>query len=863
MDTIHVNYSLYIKNSIVETDVNTFMGKITGLFFRSVNFDKESLQTLKEYQARGCLVYASYQSANTTLLMLVNMLQKHGFKAPRLALDFTPNILQMAVNFFTSASVLFQKITGRKKYETISDFNYILELLRGNKTMILSLLSRKLFIRRYIEIKSDTLQHLVEAQKLIDEPIYIFPQVLFWNQNPEKTRTLVTSRATGDRGFFSGLFTLIKSATPSFMRISRPLNLKEEIAQSPADDPRQIARKVRNKLLEIYNNEKRIVLGPTIKSQQEMMEKVLYHKNVLDEISTLMEREHLSENKLRKKAYEYFKEIAANFSIMTIKWFNQSVQYMFTKIFDGIYFNTDELKRVREAALRAPIIFVPSHKSHMDYLIISSMLYMNKIIPPHIVAGANLSFFPMGPIFRKSGAFFMRRSFKGLYLYPTIFKQYIKTLISEGYSIEVFIEGTRTRTGKLISPKMGILSYLIEAIEEGYSKDMILIPTTISYDRILEESTYHMELKGKEKETESTSNFVKSRKFLKRKYGKVYLSFNEPFSFNEYRDTLKEGEDPASSLGQYIMRRIGEIVMATPFSVASAAMLQSAAGGFTRDILKHRITVLHDYLTFAGVRMSDHLAQASNFEEIIDYVIDSYSQDGIVGVPVAGVGDGTREVLEGVYTLNENERSRINFYKNSILHFFLPVTFVSVALLTRANDAGADGHAIADTFADLMDIFSEEFVYLETTMDVPAAIRKTLDFLSQRSAVSGHDGKYRIQKEKRNDIILFAKAVQDFLESYLVVCDCVMQLKKRLSRKELLYEVRKNGIKLFHLGDVRLAESLSVPNYENAIVRLNRAMALETVHAGKKQTDIQIRDSGKIIEMKNRIERYLKPLQKL
>jgi glycerol-3-phosphate O-acyltransferase len=234
-----------------------------------------------------------------------------------------------------------------------------------------------------------------------------------------------------------------------------------------------------------------------------------------------------------------------------------------------------------------------------------------------------------------------------------------------------------------------------------------------------------------------------------------------------------------------------------------------------------------------------------------------------VGVPVAGVGDGTREVLEGVYTLNENERSRINFYKNSILHFFLPVTFVSVALLTRANDAGADGHAIADTFADLMDIFSEEFVYLETTLDVPAAIRKTLDFLSQRSAVSGHDGKYRIQKEKRNDIILFAKAVQDFLESYLVVCDCVMQLKKRLSRKELLYEVRKNGIKLFHLGDVRLAESLSVPNYENAIVRLNRAMALETVHAGKKQTDIQIRDSGKIIEMKNRIERYLKPLQKL
>jgi glycerol-3-phosphate O-acyltransferase len=863
MDKIQVSNSLYIKNSIVETDVNTFMGKVIGIFFRNIKFEAESLQTLKEYQAKGRVVYVSYQSANTPLLILVNMLQNHGFKVPSLALDFTPNVMQMTVNFFTSAYALFQKITGRKKIETISDFNYILELLRGNKAMILSLLSRKLFIRRYIEIKSDTLQYLVEAQKLIDEPIYVFPQVLFWNQNPERTRTLVTSRATGDRGFFSGLFALVKSATPAFMRISRPLNLREEIAQSPADDPRQIARKLRNKLLEIYNNEKRIVLGPTIKSQQEMMEKVLYHKNVLDEIRDLMEKDHLTENKLRKKAYGYFKEIAANFSIITIKWFNQAVQYMFTKIFDGINFNIDELKRVREAALRAPIIFVPSHKSHMDYLIISSMLYINKIIPPHIVAGANLSFFPMGQIFRKSGAFFMRRSFRGLKLYPTIFKQYIKTLINEGYSIEVFIEGTRTRTGKLISPKMGILSYLIEAIDEGYSKDMIFIPTTISYDRILEESTYHMELKGKEKETESTSNFVKSRKFLKRKYGKVYLSFNEPFSFSEYREKLKEGEDLAVSLGYYIVRRIGEIITATPFSVASAAMLLSSAKGFTRDILKHRIAVLHDYLRFTGVRMSDHLAQASNFDEIIEYVIASYFQDGIVGEPVAGVSDGTREVLEGVYTLNENERSRINFYKNTIIHFFLPVTFISVALLTRAGEEGADGHMIADTFADLMDIFSEEFVYSESMLDASGAIAKSLDYLAHQSAVTSHDGKYRIQPEKRDDIILFAKAVQDFLESYLVVCDCVIQLKKRLSRKELLYEVRKNGIKLFHLGDVKLAESLSVPNYENAIVRLDRAVALETIHSGKKQVDVQVKDLEKVIEMKNRIERYLKPLQKL
>jgi glycerol-3-phosphate O-acyltransferase len=864
MNKIQIRHSSYIRDSLVRTDVNAHIGRITSLLFRSVEFDGESLQTLKEYRGKGPVVYASYQSANTPLMILVNLLRKHGFKDPDLALDFTPNIFQMTVNFFDSAAVLFNKITGRKRIERVSDFDYILDLLKNGRSLVLSLLSRKLFIRRYIQIKSDTLQYLVEAQKQIDEPIYIFPQMLFWNQNPERTRAFVTSRATGDRGFFSGLFTVSKSQTPAFVRIAKPLNLKEEIESSPADDPRQIARKLRNKLLEIYNNEKRSVLGPTIKSQQEMMEKVLYHKNVLDEIRALAEADHTPEKKLRKKAYGYFREIAADFSIIVIKWFNWAVQYMFTKIFDGINYNLDDLKRVREAAQRAPIIFVPSHKSHMDYLIISSLFYENKIIPPHIVAGANLSFFPMGQIFRRSGAFFMRRSFRGLKLYPTIFRQYIKMLIGEGYSIEVFIEGTRTRTGKLIPPKLGILRYMIETIEEGYNKDMIFIPITISYDRILEESTYHMELKGKEKETESTSNFVKSRKFLKRKYGKVYLSFNEPISFNEYRGRLKEGEDVTLSLGSYIMRRIGEIVMATPFSVASSAMLLSSAKGFTRELLKKRISMQVDYLKHAGARMSDQLAHAANTDEILDYVLDSYFQDGIVGQAVAGVNrEGESEVLEGVYTLNENERSRINFYKNTIIHIYLPATFLSIAFLSRGGEEGIDGHMIADVFADLMDLFSEEFVYSEAMLDTPGMIAKVLEYFTGRSVIAAHEGKYRVAAEHRDELVLFAKGVQDLLEAYLAVCDCALQIKTHLSRKEMVYEVRKNGIKLFHLGDIKFAESLSVPYYENAIAKLERTAALEGVQTGKKQAELQVKHDQGVVEMKNRIQRYLLPLQRL
>lgn len=864
MDTVQKRSLYYGNETLVRTRANDFMEKVTAVFFKSVDFDEESLHTLQEYQGKGRIAYVSYQSANTSLLVLVNLLRGRGLPVPERALDFTPNIFQMFTNIANYISSLADKFGSRgAKIETVSEADMVLGLLRDNRPLILSILSRKLFIRRYIEIKSDSLQYLIEAQKQIDEPIYVFPEILFWNQNPERTKTLVTSRATIDRGFFSGLFTLFKSSTPAFVRVARPINLKEEIAQATTDEPRQLGRLLRNRLLEIYGQEKRAVLGPVMKSQHEIMEKVLYHKNVIDEIKQLERDDHTSERKLRKKAYRYFREIAADFSINMIKWFHASVRYMFTRIFDGIYYDIEDMKRVREAAQKAPLILVPSHKSHMDYLIVSSIFYENKIIPPHIVAGSNLTFFPMGPVFRRSGAFFMRRSFRGLKLYPVVFKQYIKTLINEGYSIEFFIEGGRSRTGKIMLPKMGILKYLIDAIEEGYNKDMMFVPITISYDRILEESSYHMELKGKEKEKESTSNFVKSSSLLKRKYGKVYLSFNEPFSFREFRERHGGGEDLTDSLGEFIGKRISEIVMATPFSVTSAAMLQSSASGFTRDMLKERISVLRDYLAWAGVRMSEDLANAAGADAIIDYVLASYMQDRIVGEAVAGVKGGAPEVLPGLYTLNDNERSRINFYKNSILHFQLPVTFLAAPLLCLSGADGLDEKAAADCFADLMDLFSGEFVYSESIRDTAATVAKSLDYLAGRSVITRSGSMIRVAEERRGELVLFAKGMQDMLESYLVVCDCVAGLSKRMSRKELVHEVRKNGIRLYHLGEVKLTESLSQPTYDNAVTKLKEAGVLEMTQSGKKQVDVQVLSAEKATDMKARVEKYLRPLQKL
>jgi glycerol-3-phosphate O-acyltransferase len=856
--------SLYISNSLMNTGARALMGRLAGIFFRKIDFDAESINTLREYCGKGRVAYVSYQSSSAPLHILVNLLRRHGSPVPDIALDFTPSLLQATENFFSHVSFLFRKYFEGKKLVTVPDRDYIINLFRGKRAVILSVLSRRLFIRRYIDIKSDSLEYLIEAQRVIDDPIYLFPQMLFWTQDPERTRTFISTHATTDMGFFAGLFTMLTSTTPAFVRVSTPINLKEEIERSSTEDLKQISRMIRNRLLEIYTHEKRTALGPVIKSHQEMMEKVLEHKNVIDDIQLLRESERQSEKLLRKKAYRYFREIAAHFSITVLKWFHRTVRYMLNKIFDDITFDINDLQRVREAAQRGPLVLVSCHKSHMDYLIISCIFYENKIFPPFIVAGTNLTFFPMGQIFRRCGAFFMRRSFRDLKLYPTVFKQYIKTLVGEGYTIEFFIEGTRSRTGKMNAPKLGILKYLISAIEEGYNRDMIFVPITISYDRIVEESSYHMELKGKEKEAETTSAFVRSRKLLKRNYGNVYLTFNEPIAFSEFAAGLKKDEDLTESLGAYLGRRISEVVTATPFAVTSAAMLLSSAKGFSRDKLKKRFASLHDYLLFAGVRMSTTMQDAANYDEIIDYVIESYQYDDIISELSAGI-DGTEGeiTLHGVYEIYENERARINFYKNSITHFFLPVTFISAALLAFAQGDVMDIRQLTDRFTDLMDLFSEEFIYSEEMLDTDGVIAKYLGYLEGRSAVSRRGDNVIIVPSNRDELILFAKAAQDILESYLIVCDSVNQIRRKMSRRDLVYEVRKNGMKLYNLGDVKLSESLSMPTYDSALAKLEKSGVLEMRHVGKKYPEISIKFPVKALEIKQRVQSYLWNLQRM
>jgi glycerol-3-phosphate O-acyltransferase len=830
--------------------------RLANYLFRKAEFDEQSLEYIREYSKKGAVVFASFQSSNISLFLFCNLLRRCGLKPPTLALDYNPVILQPISFIWRRIGRVFKRIIFRKRAVNILDTDYVERTLKAGMSVLFPLLSAKFFLRRYIEVKYDSLRYFIELQKKTSTPIYFFPQMIFWNQNPERTGNIFPSQgAASNRGFFSAL---ISTSSPSYVRILQPLNLQEVVAESGDLSTSEIALRLRNRLIEMYQKEKRIVLGPVLRSQQEMIEKVLFHSDVLKAISEISVNEGISEEKLKRYAYKYYREIAADYSFYYIRFFVGIIDYIFKKIFSGITWDPEDLKMIREAAQKGPIVLTPCHKSHMDYLILSYIFMKNQINPPHVAAGANLSFFPIGLLFRHCGAFFLRRSFKGLTLYPIVFRQYLKTLVQESYPIEFFIEGGRTRTGRLVYPKLGILHYLIDAVDDNYNKDLVFIPISVGYDRVLEENSYAQELKGKNKAKETMGTVVKSSKVLWRKHGMVYVNFDKPFTLKEIEAEGITGNDRVTETANRIIKGINRVTAIGPFSLATTAMLLMSLKGFSRQGLIERMKLLHDHFTSIGVKIYKKTSEPENYDTIIDYVFASYKEDKII--EELKFEDGKN--LDGMHLIKEENRARIAFYKNSISHFLIGISYTCLGILAcKKKSHEIKLSEIAEHFLFLKKLCQREFIYPDEIADHEETILKCAVYLEKRGILSINGDTITLKEDNNEDIAFFARATVDILESYFAVLDVVERMfKKKIPSKDLFLDIRKNAIKMYHLGFIKLPESLSTPNYKSALAMLIDENILVEEHSGKKSSIYFVKDQVAPRKIKEKIELFLSTL---
>ena len=448
------------------------------------------------------VVYVLQYSAISSLLVLEETLQKAGLPSSQLPLTLHDNRLEKSF-FFTSAP-------------------------QGH-----------LFRRRYSPVIQERLKTMVNAANTDpDLKVQVVPVSIFWGRSPDKEKSLfklLMSDTWSVAGRIRQFFIILLHGRNTLVQFSPALSLQQVVAESSTPD---IATRKMARILRVhFRRTRQATLGPDMSHRRTLVSKLVRTTAVREAIEKTVQKENISHKKANHNALKYADEIASNVSIATVRFLDILLTWVWNKIYNGVKVNN--IEAVKTAAQEGSIIYVPCHRSHIDYLLLSYILFKNGLMVPHIAAGLNLNLPVVGSVLRSGGAFFMRRSFKNNPLYGAVFNEYMHTMFTRGYPVEYFVEGGRSRTGRTLEPRAGMLVMTVRSYLRDSRKPIIFIPVYVGYEKILEARSYLGELKGKTKKKESVFTLFKSLRSLRNSFGQVNLNFGEPFRLDELMNKVQ------------------------------------------------------------------------------------------------------------------------------------------------------------------------------------------------------------------------------------------------------------------------------------------------------------------------------------
>jgi glycerol-3-phosphate O-acyltransferase len=809
---------IYYPN-ILDHKPGFFLGLFLYRLFKRVSVDESMKEDLKQMHKEGTVVYAIKYKGKLDYLLYHYNFRRRRLPYPKIAFDLNMSMVlpftQVLRIFFSHLASLFRYGRFPSPYKS----GFYKSALQKGTTSLMFLVDPKGFVRHFIHSEKDQVQFLLETQRDMDRPIFIVPQLVLYKKTPEKDYSSLTDIFFGYKdhpGIIRKIVLFFRQNRKAFIDFGRPLDLKAYLESQPVDTPLHVmAAGIRQHLIESIDSQKRVILGPIMKSRQQFREIVLMDKRVSEKIRSMSSDNKKKLRQMRKKAGEYFDEIAADYNITYIQFFHVALNWFWKKIFEGIHVDRAALAKVRDWARKGTLVYVPSHKSHIDYLILNYVLYTHHMHIPRVAAGKNLAFWPMGHIFRKSGAFFIRRSFSGATLYLEVFNRYIKALLEEEHPIEFFIEGGRSRNGKLVLPKTGFLSILLQAHQEGFCKDLIFVPTSITYDRIIEEDSYIKELGGGTKKGESLKQILRARRYLKKRYGKIYVQFNEAFSLKEYLSQVNpSAQITHQELALHLVRAINDVSLVIPLSLVATAILANHRRGFHRSELTETVDIFLKFLTRHGAPMAETLNEPTKaVQDTLSLLVSWKVIDSIEDTP------GEEEPFHYV---DEDKKLELEFYKNNIIHFFIPHAFVSISLLSGKEEV-RDTEAIISDYAFLKHLFKYEFVFDEKE-DLREKITAVMGYFLDAAFITESEdgGGYKITKLGHDKLPIWAALAKTFIESYWIAVKTMSgQKEKARKRGDLLKEMNYLGRRFHKLGGVEHIGAISELNYKNAVKFIN------------------------------------------
>lgn len=653
----------------------------------------------------------------------------------------------------------------------------------------------------------DTFADLFHIHREHEElDLQIVPVFITWGRNAGR----------GESGFAS---LMTDKAAPSWLRklfIVTFLGRDNLVGFSKAVSSRSMAnqhgsdKKIAHKLVRVasthFHRKRQSITGPTLLERQELYNSLLASPAVKAAIQDEAKNKKLSSDKAKQRAIGYIDEIAADYREGLIRWGERLLTKLWNKIYNGI--SVGHADRIRELAQNGhEIVYVPCHRSHMDYLLLTYVIYREGLVTPHIAAGINLNFWPVGKIFRQGGAFFLRRSFAGNKLYTAIFREYLELLFNKGYSVKYYPEGGRSRTGRLIPPKTGMLAMTLQAIVKGVNRPVSIVPVYIGYEHVMEVKSYLKELKGKSKQKESPAQIFSAIKQLKN-YGHGFVNFGEPIHVNQFlekqvpdwRESVADDADkkPAwltptvNELANNVMLRINRASAINGMNLTALCLLSSKRMTLGEAELKHA--------------MQDYLSLLNNVSYSADSTLPTESVEDIL--------EGT--LAQGRLTVSEDEYGRLisahgkgavylTYYRNNILHMFaLPSLIMSIVF----SHGGARAEDVFKLVAALYPLLQRELFMYKTQDEALAYAAALIDAFKAQGMLEEKDGKLvppNAQSQSFHSAWLLSRSIQDTLQRYAVVLS-VINAERVLSRSQLEKTSRKLAERMSKLYGVNSPE---------------------------------------------------------
>jgi glycerol-3-phosphate O-acyltransferase len=421
-----------------------------------------------------------------------------------------------------------------------------------------------------------------------------------------------------------------------------------------------------------------------------------------------------SDQEVAREASKDLREIAARHSPYVIDLTAHLIRLMYTRGYgEALFYDHAQLEEIEALTQRYPVVFLPSHKSNLDHLVLQYALHENGHPPNHTAGGINMNFFPVGSLVRRSGVFFIRRHFKDDAVYKFVLRQYIDYLVEKRFSLEWYIEGGRSRSGKLLPPMFGMLAYVVDAYRRGKSEDVYLVPTSIAYDQIQDVGDYVAEQRGAAKQRESFGWFLKLVRSLRARYGDIHIRFGEPVSLQQALGPPDPEAEPnpdeqnlaLQKLAFEVAVRINRVTPITPTSLVTLALLGVGGRALTLEETGVSLKNIVDYV---------HRRRLPTTTEIDDLDTPAGLRRALDALVGSGVVSRFAEGPEPVYAIGANQHLTAAYYRNTVIHFFVNGAIAELALLAAAEDGVRDRiAAFWDEAMRLRDLLKFEFFFAD------------------------------------------------------------------------------------------------------------------------------------------------------